>query len=144
MDSSLLAKIVAKGIFYASIQASIGSVEMSSKFSVMNFSKDQETLQRAADALKSYTIVGFIWTVGSVLTLYSSYGWFGAVVGLVSNLVMMGWMVGSYISAFKEAADRYDLKTPQVYTQRDWMLGAASIITVSAGLVGLNFLNGNK
>ena len=53
-----LAKIVAKAVFYASIQASIGSVEMSSKFSVLNFSKDQEILQRAADALRGYAMVG--------------------------------------------------------------------------------------
>ena len=44
-------KLMGKAILLASIQASIGSVEMSSKFSVINFSKDQRTLQAAADAL---------------------------------------------------------------------------------------------
>ena len=65
MDSKEIAKAVAKSIFYSSIIASIGSVEMSSKFSVMNFSKDQQTLQRAADALKSFIIVGAIWSIGT-------------------------------------------------------------------------------
>ena len=41
-------KTIGEAILFASIQFSIGSVEMSSKFSVMNFSKDQETLQNAA------------------------------------------------------------------------------------------------
>jgi hypothetical protein len=40
-----------EAILLASMQFAIGSVEMSSKFSVKNFSKDQETLQNAADAL---------------------------------------------------------------------------------------------
>lgn len=39
-------------VMLASIQFSVGSVEMSSKFSVASFCKDQTTLQRAADALR--------------------------------------------------------------------------------------------
>lgn len=35
-----------EAILLASMQFSIGSVEMSSKFSVKNFAKDQETLQK--------------------------------------------------------------------------------------------------
>lgn len=130
MDKSL-AKTVSKAIFYASIQASIGSVEMSSKFSVINFSKDQETLQRAADALKSYMIVGMIWTVGTMLGLYSSHGWCGAYVGLGANVVMMGWIVVSYLQAFKEAAVRYDLTNPVLFNTSDWVW----VIVVSFALI---------
>ncbi len=133
MDKGL-AKTVAKAIFYASIQASIGSVEMSSKFSVINFSKDQETLQRAADALKSYMMVGMIWTVGTMLALYASNGWCGALVGFAANMVMLGWILISYIQAFKEAATRYNLKVPVVFTPRDWawIAGFGAIATTSA------------
>lgn len=60
------------------IQAAIGSVEMSSRFSVMNFSKDQDTLQNAADALRSYLYVAFMWTLATVLVMYSQYGYYGA------------------------------------------------------------------
>ena len=45
-------KAIGEAILFASIQFSIGSVEMSSKFSVMNFSKDQETLQKATRLFK--------------------------------------------------------------------------------------------
>ncbi len=116
-----LAKTIAKAIFYASIQASIGSVEMSSKFSVMNFSKDQETLQRAADALKSYDIVATFWTVGTVLALYASNGMCGAWVGLASNLVMMAWINISYMRAFKDAAAKNGLKEPTTFSKQDWI-----------------------
>jgi len=134
-----LARIIAKAIFYASIQASLGSVEMSSKFSVINFSKDQETLQRAADALRSYVIIAVIWTIGTILTLYASYGWCGAWIGLAANAVMMGWIIISYIRAFAEAAKRYDLKEPKVFSDTDWiMITVGSLIL----LIGMAYLGG--
>lgn len=120
MDTKELAAAVSTAIFYASIQASIGSVEMSSKFSVMNFSKDQITLQRAADALKSYMIIAMVWTIGTILALYASHGWCGAWIGLASNVVMMAWIYFSYIKAFKEAANHYGLQMPTVFTKTDW------------------------
>ena len=43
-------EMLGEAILFASIQFSIGSVEMSSKFSVKNFCSDQDTLQNAADA----------------------------------------------------------------------------------------------
>lgn len=138
-DSRELARIVAKAIFYASIQASLGSVEMSSKFSVMNFSKDQETLQRAADALRSYVIIAVIWTIGTILALYASYGWWGAWIGLVANAVMMGWIIISYIKAFSEAAKRYNLENPVVFSGNDWI---AIIISIIILFVGMAYLGG--
>ena len=140
VDSSRsLARIVAKAIFYSSIQASLGSIEMSSKFSVMNFSKDQETLQRAADALKSYIIIAVIWTIGTILALYASYGWCGAWIGLAANAVMMGWIVISYVRAFAEAAKRYGLQEPTVFTSTEWMFFAVAIIIL---FVGMAYLGG--
>ena len=132
-----LARIVAKAIFYASIQASLGSVEMSSKFSVINFSKDQETLQRAADALKSYIIIAVIWTVGTILALYASYGWCGAWIGLAANAVMMGWIIISYVKAFAEAAKRYNLQVPIVFSGTDWIIALVSTLVLIIGMVYL-------
>lgn len=142
MNSKELAKVIAKSIFYSSIQASIGSVEMSSKFSVMNFSKDQETLQRAADALKSYTIVGGVWTVGTMLALYASNAMYGAAIGLVSNMIMMGWIILSYIKAFKEAAARYDLQVPTVFNRIDLIWMTISMVVVAGCFWYLDRLNG--
>lgn len=110
-----LAKIIGKAFFYASIQASIGSVEMSSKFSVMNFAKDQATLQRAADALRGYIFIGTIWAIASMLVLYGSDGWLGAWIGLAANAILMGWIIITYINAFKSAAQTYNLQVPCVF-----------------------------
>ena len=112
---------------------------MSSKFSVMNFSKDQETLQRAADALKSYIIIAVVWTIGTILALYASYGWCGAWVGLAANAVMMGWIIISYVRAFAEAAKRYNLEVPVVFTSNDWLIAAGSVVVL---VVGMTYLGG--
>ncbi len=134
-----LARVIGKAIFYASIQASIGSVELSSKFSVINFSKDQETLQRAADALRSYVIVAVVWTIGTILSLYASYGWCGAWIGLAANMVMMGWIIISYIHAFAEAAKRYHLEIPSVFSKNDWIIIVVGTLIL---LVGMAYLGG--
>lgn len=112
-------KILGQAIFYSSIQAAIGSVEMSSKFSVMNFSKDQETLQNAADALRSYLYIAAMWTLATILVLYSQYGMSGAIAGFVANLVYVGWIYFSYIHSFKIAANKYKLKEPYVFIKNN-------------------------
>lgn len=109
-----LFKLMGNAILLASIQASIGSVEMSSKFSVVNFSKDQNTLQAAADALTGYIFIGCIWMLGSVFISYGQYGWWGLVASLIANLVIMGWIILSYLQAFKIASKRYGLKYPKL------------------------------
>jgi hypothetical protein len=137
MENRELAKLVAKAIFYSSIQSSLGSVEMSSKFSVLNFSKDQITLQRAADALRSYMIVATIWTVGTMLALYASHGWCGLWIGLAANLVMMAWIYFSYIKAFKGAAEHYGLQEPTVFSPTDWKLIVAGLAASGFGIAYL-------
>lgn len=107
--------ILGHAIFYSSIQAAIGSVEMSSKFSVINFAKDQETLQNAADALRNYLYIAALWTLATVLVLYSQYGLRGVIAGTLANLGYVGWIYFSYIHAFKMAADKYKLKEPTVF-----------------------------
>ena len=109
------AKILGQAIFYSSIQAAIGSVEMSSRFSVMNFSKDQETLQNAADSLRSYLYVALMWTFATVLVMYSQYGIAGAITGFLANLAYVSWIYFSYLNAFKKAADKYKLQEPHVF-----------------------------
>ncbi len=114
-NKSTLFELMGNAILLASIQASIGSVEMSSKFSVVNFSKDQRTLQAAADALTGYLLIGMVWMVGSVLISYGEYGCSGLVASLIANLVIMGWIVLSYLQAFRIAANTYKLQYPRLF-----------------------------
>lgn len=114
--ASEMMKVIGKSILFASMQFAIGSVEMSSKFSVKNFSKDQATLQNAADALTDYMIIGFVWALGTCLILFASYGLKGLVANLISNVIIMGWIYVSYINAFKQAVMANNLKMPDLFT----------------------------
>ncbi len=107
-------KMIGEAILLASIQFSIGSVEMSSKFSVKNFSKDQETLQNAADALSDYLKISIFWTFGVAALLYSNYGIKGAISAIIANTLIIVWGYVSYIQSFKIASDKYNLVTPVI------------------------------
>jgi hypothetical protein len=109
MDNRNIIKLIGESILFASIQFSIGSVELSSKFSVKNFAKDDETLDNAVSALHDYIIIALIWTIGVCMMLYSSNGILGIFCGLISNLIIIGWIYFSYIHAFKIASEKYNL-----------------------------------
>lgn len=105
-------KMIGEAILYSSIQFAIGSVEMSSKFSVKNFCKDLETLDNAIQALNDYIKIGTIWMMGVALLLYSTYGMVGFIMGIVTNFIIMFWIYYSYIKAFEVAAEKYNLEYP--------------------------------
>jgi hypothetical protein len=103
-----------EAILLASMQFSIGSVEMSSKFSVKNFSKDQETLQNAADALSDYMKIGLMWTFGLSIMFYARYDKVGAAFSVIINLLIIAWIYFSYMNAFETACKNNSLKCPVV------------------------------
>jgi hypothetical protein len=105
-------EMIGESMLYASVNVSIGSVSMSSAFSVRNFSKDQLTLQNACDSLSEYILIAMFWAIGVVMLLFAKYGIMGAITGLISNLLVMGWIFFSYMHAFKTAAKMYGLKMP--------------------------------
>lgn len=108
-------KAIGEAIIFGSIQFSIGSVEMSSKFSVMNFSKDQETLQNAAYALTDYLKIALIWTIGTSLIMYSNYSKLGLYTNILVNAIIVGWITYSYHICFQKAAEKNKLKYPTFY-----------------------------
>lgn len=114
-DNINYAKMIGESILYASIQFAIGSVEMSSKFSVKNFSKDDETLQNAADALVEYLKIGIMWTIGVTLLVYSNHGFRGLIASLLMNLLIIVWIYCSYLQAFNAASKKYGLKFPKIF-----------------------------
>ena len=114
-SSNLMPKLIGKSILFASMQFAIGSVEMSSKFSVKNFSKDQDTLQNAADALSDYLIIGLLWTFGTCLIFYANYKWNGVVINTFINFAIMYWIYWSYIKSFNSACDKYGLSKPIMF-----------------------------
>lgn len=109
-------KMLGNSILLASIQASIGSVEMSSKFSVVNFSTDQETLQAAADALTGYLIIALVWTIGSAMISFGQYSYAGLITSVVANAVLVGWIYFSYLQAFRVVVQRRpELTYPKLF-----------------------------
>ena len=113
MDNETLL-LFGEAILLASMQFAIGSVEMSSKFSVRNFSKDQETLQNAADALSDYLRIGIMWTIGLTILFYAKHGKVGALIALITNLLIIAWIYYSYLHAFEYASTTNKLKEPSV------------------------------
>ena len=107
--------IMGKAILFASMQFAIGSVEMSSKFSVKNFSKDQVTLQHAADALSDYIFIGVIWTLGTCMMFWGSYGIRGALVNFIANFIIMAWIIVSYRKSFEYACNTGGLLMPTMF-----------------------------
>ena len=108
-------ELFGEAILLASMQFAIGSVEMSSKFSVKNFSKDQETLQNAADALCDYLKIGVIWMIGVSILLQANYGIAGAVSAIICNLIIVIWVYTSYLQSFKIATEKYNLVMPKIF-----------------------------
>jgi hypothetical protein len=103
-----------EAILLASMQFAIGSVEMSSKFSVRNFSKDQDTLQNAADALSDYLRIGFFWTFGVTILFYAKHDKMGAIIAIITNLLIIAWIYYSYLVSFEYAAKAHNLNMPSV------------------------------
>lgn len=102
-------------IFLAGLQYAIASCEMSSRYSVSNFSTDQKTLQSAADALATYTIIAVVWTMATCLVLGSEYGPRGIFWGIATNLLFVGWIIVSYMLTFKKVASEKGLKFPKIF-----------------------------
>ncbi len=107
--------IFGKAILFASMQFAIGSVEMSSKFSVRNFATDQETLDNAILALRDYIIIGFLWTLGTGMIFFINYKLKGLIINVVINLLIMLWIYLSYMSAFNDAAKKNNLKSHGIF-----------------------------
>lgn len=103
---NLQLEMLGEAILLASIQFSIGSVEMSSKFSVKNFSTDQATLQNAADSLCDYLKIALVWTIGVSLLLYSKYKIPGLIASILSNGLVTFWIYFSYMTSFKDASKK--------------------------------------
>lgn len=108
--------ILGESILLASIQVSLASVEMSSRFSVLNFSKTEEILQNASNALTGYLVIGTIFMIGSVLTMTSLYGRVGFLTSVLSNFIIMGWITSSYILAFKSSSEKYNIPFPKLFS----------------------------
>ena len=107
--------ILGKAILFGALQFSIGSVEMSSKFSVRNFSTNQETLDNAIIALRDYIIIGILWTIGTSLIFFVNYGFQGIFLNTIINIAIIYWIYTSYYNAFNDAAKKNNLQVKTLF-----------------------------
>jgi len=108
-------EMLGDGCLFSSIQFSIGSVIMSSKFSILNFSTDQKTLQNGADALMEYIKISILWTLGVVMLMYSKFGLAGGITGLILNGAIIAWIYYSYVNAFRICTVKNNLHMPKLH-----------------------------
>jgi hypothetical protein len=108
-------KLLGQVFLFATIQSIIGSVEMSNKFCLISVTKDQETLQRAADGLTLYIIFGLFWAFGNITFFYSKYKFVGLWYSLIVNVLMMSIIIFNYINLFNKAVKQYNLKFPKLF-----------------------------
>jgi hypothetical protein len=111
-----MAYILGKAILFSSFQFAIGSVEMSSKFSVKNFSTDQTTLDNGIIALRDYIIIGLFWTLGTSLIFFANYGMKGMLLNVMCNILIIGWIYYSYQKAFDIAAKNHNLTNTPMWS----------------------------
>lgn len=112
MEKKQILKMLGEALLYSSINVSLGSVEMSSKYSVRNFSSNQQTLQSASNALADYCLISTFWTIGVACLMFAKYGLPGLISGILANAIITAWIVISYRHSFKQAAKMYNLEMP--------------------------------
>ncbi len=113
---SSLTLIAGEALLFSAMQFSLGSVELSSKFSVRNFTKDQETMNNAVRALKDYNVVALVWTIGVALMFGGIHGWTGLIASVVFNFAFVLWINLTYFAAFHEAAQKFNLTVPSMFS----------------------------
>jgi hypothetical protein len=113
--SKPLTYMIGKAVLFASMQFAIGSVEMSSKFSVKNFSKDQITLDHAMVALSDYIVIALVWTLGTSFIFYTNYGIPGLITNIICNGIIITWITLTYKRSFQYAAKKYGLVEPKLF-----------------------------
>jgi hypothetical protein len=115
MSQHTFSSLIGTSLFLAGLEFAIASTEMSSRFSVENFSVDERTLQAAMNALCTYFIIAVIWTVACCLVLYSDYGLKGVIWGCITNIIFVGWIVVSYYLTFKSVSKNRNIPMPKPF-----------------------------
>ena len=104
-----VAEVIGKSLFFASLQLAIGSIELGSKYIIPRLVKDQDSMDLAMNGLKDYMIIAIIWTISVSLILYSSYGKYGLVCGIISNIVVTCWLYNGYMKSLRLAGKKNNL-----------------------------------
>ena len=111
MQQRTLYEVIGESVLLASVQIGLVTIEMSSKFDILN-ANSQVALQDAADSLSSYLTIAIIWTIGSVLLLYGHFGILGLISGIIINILFILWITIGYLRIFKTVSEKNGLTYP--------------------------------
>ena len=119
---------VARGLFYASLQVSLGFVALNSKLSLVDSRDDQQYFDEAANFLKIYMIAALVWTISSMLLTFAEYGWCGAFFDLVSNIALTTWVIYSYHTSLKKTSQKLGLHLEEIPRTTYIIVGSIALI----------------
>jgi len=104
-----------QALVFASVQPALASMQMSSRFDIVNSATTQDLLEQAARDLRSFMIIAIIWAVGSTLVMYIQFSWRGAFINLVGQGLVGYWIFSSFRNAIVNQALRKNLQVPSVW-----------------------------
>jgi presenilin-like A22 family membrane protease len=106
---------IGDAVMAATIQFAIAGFEMSSKFSIVHFTTDQEKLNHAANELDYYLLIGIICTFLLSSLFYLKNNMEGFIICLISNVLIMSWIYYSYKLVLDESRKKHGLIFPKLY-----------------------------
>ena len=107
MDNNLI--LIGEAIILSSIQLSLSCIEMSPKCVIREFTKDQDSLQNAIDALSDYIKIATIWTLFITILFYARHDKIGALIALIINILIMTWIYYTYNKTIEKVAKTNNL-----------------------------------
>lgn len=103
-------KIAGKVLVSATVQLSLGSLELPSRFMIRTFTRTQEAVDATVSEMYSYIVIGLLWTIGTTILMYVQHYYIGAVLNMTVNLLAMWWIIYRRYSVLVETATKYGLQ----------------------------------
>lgn len=96
---------------FAAIQATIGSLELSTPLSIATSVKTSQHLEIVRQEMRSYLIIACIFTAGTSLYLYAGHGWLGALSNILINIIVISWIYYEHNKAIRLAINNLSNNT---------------------------------
>lgn len=104
-----------QALVFAAVQPALASMEMSSRFDIVNSANSQRSLEQAARDLRSFMVISIIWAVGSTLVMFFQFSWRGALINFIGQVLIMYWIYSNFRTAIVNQAKRRHLNIPPVW-----------------------------
>ena len=108
-------EIVGKVLVSTTVQATLGSLEMSSRLMIRNFVITQEEADEFINEMRAYIFIGSLWTAGTTFLMYSMHQYLGASLNLLFNLLAMAWIIYRRYPVYVKTATKHGLKIKGIF-----------------------------